>query len=101
MWSLLILATLISLIFIYFIIKCSKDENFSNLSENLYQFTNHEFEDPNNLFLPNSIAYTHPSTNWAVCDSYIKTKNNKIISKLIELHAKEMNQNLFKYKNEV
>ena len=32
----------------------------------------------------NDIAYTHPPTQWAVCDSYITTINNRIISNYIK-----------------
>ena len=63
-------------------------EGFSKLSKDLFNFSDHDFNIGGKMIDYNDIAYTHPPTEWAVCDSYITTINNRIISNYIIKNAK-------------
>lgn len=65
-------------------------EGFSKLSKDLFNFSDHDFNIGGKMIDYNDIAYTHPPTQWAVCDSYITTINNRIISNYIIKNAKEL-----------
>ena len=65
-------------------------EGFSKLSKDLFNFSDHDFNIGGKMIDYNDIAYTHPHTQWAVCDSYITTINNRIISNYIIKNAKEL-----------
>lgn len=65
-------------------------EGFSKLSKDLFNFSNHDFNIGENMIDFNNSPYTHPPTGWAVCDSYIISINNKIISNYIIKNAKEL-----------
>lgn len=65
-------------------------EGFSKLSKDLFNFSNHDFNIGGNMIDYNDTPYTHSPTYWAVCDSYITTINNRIISNYIIENAKEL-----------
>ena len=65
-------------------------EGFSKLSKDLFNFSNHDFNIGGNMIDFNNTVYTHPPTNWAVCDSYINTLNNTIISNYIIKNAEKI-----------
>jgi len=65
-------------------------EGFTKLSKDLFNFSNHDFNIGGNMIDFNNTFHTHLPTNWAVCDSYITTLNNKIISNYIIKNAEEL-----------
>ena len=54
-------------------------EGLANLSENWGKISNYKFDLPEEYYRRNESPFTHPPTQWAVCNSIIKNINNNII----------------------